>query len=346
MASRRSARTITLAIQRFDRTAALHTRTVTIDNTLVLYVLPGTSVSGVLDGTFDAAEMPLAHYVFLRSIGAPFTAIPVFPDRLFLQQYVYTRPDTGIRSPGDLRGRRVLVPMYYMTASFWHRALLAEEYGIRPREITWHTTSPERDARMRLPADVQVVLSRGPHLGLERLLDGTTDCLMTEGTPFVPPEQRQRVVRLHADVDARQRDYFRRTGCHPIVHVIVVRQQAVDERPAILEELCEAFDRAKQSAYYLLQNERTTGLPLMRGYLDETVALFGDDPWPYGVEDRNRAELERFLGYAHDQGLTDRRLDVDALFDPPAREFPFRATMRPAEQPANLSALLGYLPEP
>jgi 4,5-dihydroxyphthalate decarboxylase len=343
MAQQRSARTITLAIQRFDRTAALHTRTVTIDNTLVVYVLPGTSVAGVLDGTFDAAEMPLAHYAFLRSIGAPFTAIPVFPDRLFLQQYIYTRPDTGIRTLADLRGRRVLVPMYYMTASFWHRGMLQEDFGIRPQEIEWHTTSPERDARMHLPADVRVVLSRGPHLGLERLLDGTTDCLMTEGTPVVPPDQRPSLVRVHADVQALQREYFQRTGFHPIVHVIVLRQDAVEARPGIVEELCDAFDRAKQSAYYQLQNERTTGLPLMRGYLDETIELFGDDPWPYGLGERNRAELDRFLAYAHDQGLTERRLEPEALFDPPAREFPFRATMVPDKHAGGLSALLGYL---
>jgi 4,5-dihydroxyphthalate decarboxylase len=339
-------RTITIAIQQFDRTAALHTRTVAIDNALVLYVLPGTGVTGLLNGTFDAAEMPLAHYAFLRSIGAPFTAIPVFPDRLFLQQYVYTRPDTGVRSLADLRGRRVLVPMYYMTASFWHRGILKDDYGILPRDVEWHTTSPERDPRMRLPEGVQVVLSRGPHLGLERLLDGTTDCLMTEGTPIVPPDQRQNVVRVHSNVNETQRDYFQRTGFHPIVHVIVIRQDAVGERPAVLEELCDAFDQAKQSAYYLLQNERTTGLPLMRGYLDETVALFGDDPWPYGVGARNRAELDQFLVYAHDQGLTERRLDADDLFDPPARDFPFRATMVPDQHPGGLSALLGYLPKP
>lgn len=66
----------------------------------------------------------------------------------------------------------------------------------------------------------------------------------------------------------------------------------------------------------------------MRGYLDDTVAIFGDDPWPYGLT-RNRAEIDRFLGYALEQGLTSRRLEVDELFDPRAVGYEFRARMTP-----------------
>ena len=117
---------ITLAIQRFDRTAPLEGGMLSPRDVTVLFVPPRVSVEGILTGDFDAAEMPLAHYTFLKDIGDPYTAIPVFTDRLFIQQYVYTRPDTGITSPGQLRGRRVLVPMYYMTASLWHRAMLEE----------------------------------------------------------------------------------------------------------------------------------------------------------------------------------------------------------------------------
>lgn len=322
----RSNRLMTLAIQRFDRTAPLHTGEVKVKDVMVLHVPPGTGVTGLLKGVFDAAEVPLAHYAFLQDIGDAFTAIPVFPDRLFIHQYVYTRPETGIRSPQDLRGRRVLVPMYYMTASLWHRGMLKEDYGIEPQEIEWHTTSPERDPRMRLPRGVKVVLSRGPHLGFERLLDGTADCLMTEGTPALGDEARDRVVRVHPDVHGLQREYYQKTGFHIVVHVIVVRKEAAEERPGLPEELCRAFDEAKGLAYTVLRNERMTSLPLMRAYLDETVAMFGHDPWPYGLE-RNWRELDQFLAYAYEQGLTRMRLSPESLFDPSVREFPFRATM-------------------
>lgn len=319
-------RPLTLAIQRFDRTGALHTGGVSLKGIIVLHVPPGVGVAGLIQGIFDAAEMPLAHYAFLKDVGDPFTAIPVFPDRLFIHQYVYTRPDTGIGSPADLRGRRVLVPMYYMTASLWHRAMLKEGYGILPHEIEWHTTSPERDPRMRLPEGVKVVLSSGPHLGLERLLDGTVDCLMTEGTPVMDDGSRQKLVRVHRDAHRLQREYYRKTGFHIIVHLIVLRREIVEERPSLPEELCDAFDQAKDLAYRALQNERLTGLPLMRSYLDETVEMFGEDPWPYGLE-RNHKELDQFLTYAQEQGLTRRKLSPEELFDNPSREYRFKARM-------------------
>jgi 4,5-dihydroxyphthalate decarboxylase len=321
-----SRRVMTLAIQRFDRTAALHTHQVQVPDLFVMHTPPATSTEGAVQGLFDGGEMPLARYIFLRDRGEPFTAIPVFTDRLFVQQYVYTRPDTGIRSPGDLRGRRVLVPTYYMTASLWHRGMLQDDHGIRPEEIEWHVTGREADERMRVPEGVHTVLSRGPRLGAELLVDGTVDCVMTEATPPLPAEALERFVRVDPDVHATQREFYRRTGFHPIVHLIVLRRQAVHERPELIAELCAAFDQAKAAAYRELQNERMVSVPLMRGYLDETMALFGDDPWPYGME-RNWAELDRVLAYAHDQGLTEQRLSPEYLFDPPARDFRFQAKL-------------------
>jgi 4,5-dihydroxyphthalate decarboxylase len=123
-----------------------------------------------------------------------------------------------------------------------------------------------------------------------------------------------------------------------------VRKSVVEERPSILVELCEAFDQAKQSAYYLLQNERMTALPLMRPYLDETVALFGNDPWPYGTEGRNRAETDRFLAYALDQGLIHKRLTTDDLFQPPVRDFKFQSRMIEGGDLGGTDSLYGYLP--
>ena len=89
---------------------------------------------GVLKGYFDAAEIPLARLAFVVDQGDPVKGVPVFPDRLFVQQYVYVRTDSDIRTLADLKGKKVHVPGYFITASFWHRALL-KEAGVDPNEV-------------------------------------------------------------------------------------------------------------------------------------------------------------------------------------------------------------------
>jgi 4,5-dihydroxyphthalate decarboxylase len=324
-----TAQPMNVAVLRFDRTAALldgrtHTPAVTYINT------PGgpTAIEGLLNGVFDAADVPLVQYVHWAASGLPITAIPVFSDRLFQRPYIYTRPDAGITSLADLRGRRVMcAPSYFGTPAFWHRALLEEEFGIPIGEIAWHSASPLR-GDLRYPAGVDVTYSPATYLGLERLLDGTVDCLMTARTALVPPEHAGQVVRVLADAHERDAAWVRDTGFFPILHVIAVRRDAIVKRPALPSELCRAYDEAKELAYRILQDERMTSLPFMRRYLDETVATWGDDPWPYGVEP-NRAVLDRFLGYAYAQGLTPRRLAVDELFVPEARAHAFHARMTP-----------------
>lgn len=336
-------RTLTLAMQRFSRTNALHTRAVHVHNLMILHAPPLKCAAGLTGGVFEAAEMPVALYLFLKDRGAPLTAIPVFTDRIFVQQYIYTRPDTGIRSIRDLRGRRVAIPKYFITAGLWNRGLLEEE-GVDPAEIAWFTTGPEFEPRVTIPPGVSVTIRPGPYLGLQLLLDGSVDCLMTEATPVLPPDRRGDVVRLYADAHGVQRAFFERTACHPIVHLVAVRHEAAQEFPGFLEALCRAFDQAKLSSYRLLQNERVTDLPLMRGYLDDTVETFGADPWPYGLQGRNRAELERVIGYAHRQGLIERALSIDQLFAAETRDYHFEATMQSGAELTGLTALLGELP--
>ncbi len=325
MTTQRRAPMMTLAMQRFDRSAPLLDRLVRMDNVMAMEV-PGTAGwKGIVDGVFDAVEMPIGGYMLRLDQGVPVTAIPVFPDRVFVQQYVYVRSDSDIKSLADLRGRKVCLPQYNMAASFWHRAMLKEDHGIAPEEIEWYTSSPEA-WETTFPKGVQVTMKPSSFIGLSMLLDGTVDCLMAEGTPITTPEQRGQIKRLHQDAPALQRDYYRRVGCHVITHLIVVRKEALEKRPEYGEVLCHAYDEAKALVYRSLQNERQVSLPLMRSYVDETVELFGYDPWPYGLE-ANRAALEKFLFYAHDQGLTKRQYTAEEIFDQRSLAYEFTARM-------------------
>ncbi len=56
-------------------------------------------------------------------------------------------------------------------------------------------------------------------------------------------------------------------------------------------------------------------LPWMTADLDEIDALFGGDPWPYGIEP-NRPTLDALVRYMADQGLIAGPIPVDDLFVP------------------------------
>ena len=56
-------------------------------------------------------------------------------------------------------------------------------------------------------------------------------------------------------------------------------------------------------------------LPWMTAEIDEINAVFGGDPWPYGVE-ANRATLSALVRYLEEQGVIAKAPRVDELFAP------------------------------
>src|SRR5207237_465413 len=147
-----SAVRLTLACGRYDRTQALidgRVRIEGIDELTYLALRPGETFWRMLNHEeFDASEMSLSSYTILRSEGDErFTAIPVFPSRVFRQNALYVRMDCPLRSPADLKGKRIGVADYQMTAAVWTRGFLQHEYGVRPQDLTWVVGKPIRAIR-------------------------------------------------------------------------------------------------------------------------------------------------------------------------------------------------------
>ena len=305
----------------YDRTRAILDGTVGADAGFafeaasVMDITMALLDGGSLDGRFDAGEMSLATFAKAVDEGLPLRAIPVFTNRKFFQQYIYVRPNAGIRSLADLRGRRVGAIMYWMTSSVWHRQLLESEAGVAAGDVSWTTLMPERMESMAAPAGVEIqCLGRSSPQGLLNLvLDGTVDCVLGAVTSPDILAVRDQVARPFADIGAEQRDYFARTQIFPIVHVLVCRAELLQRDPGAADRLAKAFAEAKQAAYDWMQDEARTALPLVRGYLEETAEIFGPDPFQDGLEP-NRLVLETFLTAAAAQGLTTRRLAPEDLF--------------------------------
>ena len=89
---------------------------------------------------FDAGELSMSTYVAMVSRGdTRFVAIPVFPSRNFRHGYVFISEKSGITKPEDLRGKRVGVPEYQMTAALWIRGFLQHDHDVHARDIHWLT---------------------------------------------------------------------------------------------------------------------------------------------------------------------------------------------------------------
>src|SRR3984885_10666012 len=62
---------------------------------------------------FDASELSASEFISLMGRGhRPFVAIRVFPSGVFRHGYIFVNTRAGIRTPKDLEGRRVGLPLY------------------------------------------------------------------------------------------------------------------------------------------------------------------------------------------------------------------------------------------
>ena len=63
--------------------------------------------------------------------------LPVFASRVFRHGFIVINERSGIRSPKDLEGKRVGVPLYTMSAAIWIRGHLQHDHGVDLSTIRW-----------------------------------------------------------------------------------------------------------------------------------------------------------------------------------------------------------------
>jgi 4,5-dihydroxyphthalate decarboxylase len=276
---------------------------------------------------FDVTELSFSNYLTLTArADCPYIAIPVFPGRRFRHSGIYINTRSGIRKPEDLKGRLVGSPEYQVTASVWIRGILEDEYGVKPSDIRWragglYETSRTEKVTFSPPAEVE--LERiGPGKTLSKMLiDGEIDALIGPRAPSSFHEGHRDIVRLFPDYIEMEKEYYRRTGIFPIMHLLAVHKKKVRELPWLPASLFKAFETAKDMAIERLleENEPMATYPWIDGVIREAQGFMGKDFWPYGIEE-NRKTLDAFLRYHFDQGLSDRSLGIDEIFVPSTLE--------------------------
>jgi len=276
---------------------------------------------------FDVAEMSMSSLMMAKSKGDErFVGIPVFTTRMFFHTRILVRKDANIDKPADLKGKRVGVPEYQLTANVWARDILEQEHGIAPADVTWVRGGYEQPGRVEkitldLPASLRLEdAPRGATIS-GMLADGSIDALIGPRAPSCFERGHPHVGWLYPDPIAAASAWYRKTGIFPIMHLVGIRRSLAERHPFLPAAMAKAFGAAKSVALAKLTDTSATKvtLPFVEEQLAQARALMGPDFWSYGVAP-NRTTLDAFLHHHHAQGLSPRRLAVEELFHPATLE--------------------------
>ena len=315
---------VTLSCGNYDRTRAIMDGRVRIEGCEINYI-PLEPEEAFFRAAryeeFDIAELSFNSYILQTSRGeSRYIGIPAFVSRCFRHSMIYVRTDRGIREPADLKGKLVGVPEYQMTALVWMRGTLEEQYGVKPSDIHWRSGGQEQPgrqerARINLPKDIDLQPIPAGQTLSAMLAEGKLDAVMTARAPSCFHNEAPNVDRLfpnHRDVE---KDYYRKTGLYPIMHLIGIRKSLVERNPWLPASALKAFAQAKAAAMYDLRTLAAPNLmlPWTEAETLETMTLMGKDFWRYGVKE-NMAEIETLARYSHAQGLAERVVPATELF--------------------------------
>lgn len=264
------------------------------------------------ESEFDVCELSLSSYLMAREQKLPFTAIPVFPRRLFSQSQIWINPASGIREPKDLIGKRVGLNTFQTTLSVLAKGDLQDEYGVPWRSIEWVVSKPEAVAFEPEPGTKIRMVPKGNNIG-RMLQEGEIDAIFRPHPPHQVLEGASDIRRLFTDSKAEEARYVRKNGFYPIMHLVAFRDDVLDRHPDAAPALLEAFEKADRISELYYDDPNWSRLVWGRLHLEEERRLLGRDLWANGMA-KNRANLERFMAYSLDQGLIHKALSVESLF--------------------------------
>jgi 4,5-dihydroxyphthalate decarboxylase len=321
---------ITLACGDYDRTRGLRWGTVQpegIDLNYLCMQVEETFWRTARFQEFDASEMSMGSYLIRRSRGIDdLIAIPAFPSRMFRHAYYFVNAASGINGPADLKGRKMAVPEYQITAAIWMRGILEHYYGIAPRDMRWFSGGlyePGRIEKQHITLPEGVVLESIPEGRTlsDMIATGEVEAMITARAPLTFRDGTDRVRRLFPNFRDEERTYYRASGIFPIMHTVVIKREVLEQHPWVAMNLYKAFCAAKDEFVHSLEDDSAMRimLPGLISDLEETRELMGEDFWPYGLKP-NRKVLEILMGYGLEQGLLEKPMKLDDLFAPETLE--------------------------
>ncbi|HUK39615.1 MAG TPA: hypothetical protein VLX11_01175 [Candidatus Acidoferrales bacterium] len=312
---------LTMALSHYDRHVPFFDGSVTVDGIDLTLLEVGQSEPlkhgrdrherMLQKEEFDICELSLSSYLMAKSRGMPFTAIPVFPRRLFSLSQMWVNVDAGVGAPPDLIGKKVGLSTFQTTLSVLAKGDLQSEYDVPWRKMKW-IVSKEEAIPFEPGEGVQVELAAGKKMGV-MLEQGEIAALMVPHPPKEALRGSKKIRRLFADPKREEVRYFQKNGFYPIMHLIAFKDEVLARTPELATNVMAAFDKAKAACMDYYDDPNWSRFVWGRHLFEEERKAFGDDPWPHGIR-KNKANLERFIGYSLDQGLMQKKLEIEQLF--------------------------------
>lgn len=232
----------------------------------------------VRDGAFDVSEMAVVTYLMAKAHDKPMVLLPSVMIARFAHSYAAINPAAGIRTPGDLEGRRVGIRSFTTTSGAWLRGILANDCDVDLDAIDWVTfedphVAEYHDATTRAAAGKEIV---------QMLIDGELNAVLGEKS------DDPRLKPLFPDPGADEKAWFARHGVMPVNHMVVVGRELSDNHPEIVREV-----------HRMLQAGRAAAGGEAPSFSDDELAR----------------SLGLITTYSAQQGLIPRAYAVDELFD-------------------------------
>jgi 4,5-dihydroxyphthalate decarboxylase len=318
---------LTFASCRYDRLEAIRDGDVAVEGVELncITLKSGRDVFDRMVGgkEFDVAELSASEYISLHGAGdRSFVAIPVFPSRVFRHGYIFVNTRCGIRTPKDLEGRRVGLPLYTQTAAIWARGHLQHQFGVDLSSVRWIQGAVEKAGTHGTPhappllAPVRIEQNRSGTPLADLLARGDIDALIGSRKPESFGRHPD-VARLFPDYRALERKLYETTKVFPIMHLIAIRRDLYERHRWIATSLYKAFVESKRRALARMRYAGSLGymLPWLLAEIEEIDEVFGGDAWPYGIEP-NRPTLKALVQYMLEQHFIAKSIPIEELFIP------------------------------
>ena len=277
--------------------------------------------------TRDITEIGLIPYIlaYCNDGFRDYTLLPIPALRLFRHKSIYIRTDRGIKTPADLRGRKVATVGYSSSGLTHVRGILQEQYGVKPEEIEWISVQKDSGANLTggvsdwekiRPAGVSITDAPADEDESTLLISGKVDAILHPADPMVYQDRNPIVERLFKDHRTVEREYFSETGIFPIMHCVAIRKKTAKANPWLAKAVFEAYSEAKFNDYEYMRKVGWVmdSLPWYGQEFNETRELMGNNFYPYGLK-ASKASFEAAFRYTYEQGLSNRLVTLEEMFE-------------------------------